>query len=151
MRDILSSKRDQVPEFKQALVDSKQDKIVEAVPWDFFWGFSLSKKEVLYTKTKFWFGKNQMGLLLTELETQFRIAKNKIRRHSNRRKPNLCHKVKISEAANQILQTVSNWDVLPIKKQKCILDVNLNDQCVQGGKHKVQYNSDLFLYLLFSV
>ena len=44
MRDILSSKRDQVPEFKQALVDSKQNKIVEAVPWDFFWDIGLSKK-----------------------------------------------------------------------------------------------------------
>ena len=82
MKDVLSSKCDQVPEFKKALIDSKQNRIVEAVPWDFFWSTGLSKTDTLHTKTKCWFGKNQMGVLLTELRDSiegFQVQKKKTR------------------------------------------------------------------------
>ena len=68
LKDVLSSKCDWVPELKKALIDSKQNKlIVEVVPWDFFWSSGLSKMDALHTKTKFWFDKNQIVVLLTEL------------------------------------------------------------------------------------
>ena len=53
---------------------------MEAVPWNFFWSSGLSKKDTLHTKTKFWFGKNQMGILLTELRDSiqnFQVQKKK--------------------------------------------------------------------------
>ena len=87
MKDILLSKYEQVPEFKKALIDSKQTKLVEAVPWDFFWSTGLSKQDTLNTKSKFWFGSNQMGLLLTEIRDSipdFQTQKQKTRKQNKR-------------------------------------------------------------------
>ena len=87
MKDILSSKCEQVPEFKKALIDSKQTKLVEAVPWDFFWSTGLSKQDTLNTKSKFWFGSNQMGLLLTEIRDSipdFQTQKQKTRKQNKK-------------------------------------------------------------------
>ena len=67
MKDILLEKCKQVPEFRQALTETKSNKIVEAVPGQFFWGSGLNKTDTLFTKTKFWFGKNMMSQLLMEL------------------------------------------------------------------------------------
>ena len=69
MKDILQHKCKQVPEFREALVHSKSSKLVEAVPGEYFWSSGLSKEDTLNTKTKYWFGQNQMGVLLSEIRT----------------------------------------------------------------------------------
>ena len=85
MLEILGEKSKQVPEFKQALLDTKSNKLVEAVRGEFFWGSGLTKEETLHTKSKYWFGKNQMGTLLMQIrdnlqehtQSRPRGAKNK--------------------------------------------------------------------------
>ena len=67
MKDIIEIKSKQVPEFKQALMDSKPNLLVEAVFGEMFWGSGLNKEDTLWTKKKYWFGQNKMGQLLSEL------------------------------------------------------------------------------------
>lgn len=67
MKDILEHKARQVPEFRDTLVNSKPNKLVEAVPGEYFWSSGLNKEDTLNTKSKYWFGRNQMGILLTEI------------------------------------------------------------------------------------
>ena len=69
MKDILEHKCKQVPEFREALINSKSNKLVEATPGDYFWSSGLNKEDTLNTKSKYWFGQNKMGLLLTEIRT----------------------------------------------------------------------------------
>ena len=40
---------------------------MEAVQGEYFWGSGLNKADTLHTKSKYWFGKNQMGALLIQL------------------------------------------------------------------------------------
>ena len=102
MKDVLSSKCEQVPEFRKALIDSKQSKIVEAVLWEFFWSTGLNKNDTLHTKTKCWFGKNQMGVLLTELRNSiqyFQVQNKKTQRKKKQGGQNHESKSSISESS----------------------------------------------------
>ena len=67
MKGILEEKCKQVPEFREALTNSKSNTLVEAVPGQLFWSSGLNKQDTLNTKKKYWFGQNQMGLLLSEI------------------------------------------------------------------------------------
>ena len=69
MKDILEHKCKQVLEFREALINSKSNKPVEATPGNYFWSSGLNKEDTLNTKTKYWFGQNKMGLLLTEIHS----------------------------------------------------------------------------------
>ena len=42
---------------------------MEAVRGQYFGGCGLNKADVLLTKKTYWFGTNQLGILLTELRT----------------------------------------------------------------------------------
>ena len=88
IKDILIAKCDQVPEFHRALITSNKNKIVEAVPWDYFWGSGLNKKDTLHIKSKFWFGKNQMGNLLTEIRDSIQDGQNKSTRQQHKSRTN---------------------------------------------------------------
>ena len=65
MKEILEHKCKQVPEYRETLINSKSNKLVEATPGDYFWSSELNKEDMLNTNTKYWFGQNKMGLLLT--------------------------------------------------------------------------------------
>ena len=72
MKDILDQKCKQVPEFRDALINSKSNKLVEAVAGEYFWSSGLNKEDTLNTKNKYWFGQNRMGALLTEIRNSLR-------------------------------------------------------------------------------
>jgi len=70
MKDVLAVKADQVPEFRQALLQSRGKKLVEAVKNETYWASGLDTQDTLHTKPEYWFGKNRMGELLMELRAK---------------------------------------------------------------------------------
>ena len=71
MKQILESKLDQVPEFKECVLQCKdKTKFVEAA-YDDYWGSGLDKRGTHNTATTAWPEKNVMGNILT------RIARSK--------------------------------------------------------------------------
>lgn len=70
MKQLLEAKAEQVPSFKEALLASGKNTIVEAVNNQFEWGSGLTSEETLHTKKKFWPGENLLGSLLEELRTK---------------------------------------------------------------------------------
>ena len=70
MKEIIREKVKQVPEFRNELVQSKNQTIVESVRGDFFWSSALSKDEVVMTKQKYWPGENMMGTILMDVRAE---------------------------------------------------------------------------------
>ena len=70
MKEILSEKAKQVPEFKAKLLDSKPLNLVEAVPGDYFWSCGLNKQETLYTRKRNWPGKKPLGSLMMDMRVE---------------------------------------------------------------------------------
>ncbi len=68
IREILLEKANQVPEFREKLLNtSSKITIVEATP-DLFWGSGLmTKEQVMNTKPEAWPGENKLGVLLMSL------------------------------------------------------------------------------------
>ena len=73
MRNIIRSRAQQVPKYRQQLKSAKEI-IVEAVPGDNFWSCGLSKEEVGWWNPRDWPGKNVMGRLHMELRDELESA-----------------------------------------------------------------------------
>lgn len=67
MRRALYNKAFQNKKFRDALIESGDRKLIEASPWDFYWGEGKNKK-----------GKNMLGVLLMEVRTDFQKHKDNI-------------------------------------------------------------------------
>ena len=68
MKEIISAKLSDCPEYCQALQTSK-DIIAEAVPFDKFWSAGLKAEDLMYVTPDKWPGQNKMG----ELHMQLRM------------------------------------------------------------------------------
>lgn len=66
MKEILAAKAQQVPEFHDKLLDTDDNILVEAT-FDRFWGSGLDKVDTVYTKRRFWPGKNHLGSILEDI------------------------------------------------------------------------------------
>ena len=66
MKEILNAKVEQVPDFHDTLLESNDNILVEAT-YDRFWGSGLDKVDTVYTKRRFWPGKNQLGSILEDI------------------------------------------------------------------------------------
>ena len=67
MSQVLQAKADQVPEFREALLNSKEKVLVECVKNETFWASGLDSQNTLHIKRQFWLGKNRLGEMLSEL------------------------------------------------------------------------------------
>jgi len=70
MYQILLAKYKYVPLFRQALIMSKDSKLIEANQWDFYWGCGLSLEDLLLSKTIEHNGNNIMGSLLERIRSE---------------------------------------------------------------------------------
>ena len=64
MEEVLKAKLSSCSEFKKALISSKGKRLVETVKNDRFWSCGLTPKYALSTKTDYYPGQNQLGMLL---------------------------------------------------------------------------------------
>ena len=67
MEEVLNAKLSSSSEFKKALISSKGKRLVETVKNDRFWSCGLTPKYTLSTKTDYYPGQNQLGMLLDRL------------------------------------------------------------------------------------
>jgi len=67
MKEILDAHAQQVPEFHDKLLDTDDNILVEAT-FDRFWGSGLDKVDTVYTKRRFWPGKNHLGSILEDIQ-----------------------------------------------------------------------------------
>lgn len=86
MKEILSNKASQVPEFTNKLLDTKDDIIVESTT-DRFWGSGLDKMDTVYTKRRFWPGRNNLGSILEEIRQELVVNEQVVKpKHSSNRR-----------------------------------------------------------------
>ena len=67
MEEVLKAKLSSCSEFKKALISSKGKRLVETAKNDRFWSCGLTPKYALSTKTDYYPGQNQFGMLLERL------------------------------------------------------------------------------------
>jgi ribA/ribD-fused uncharacterized protein len=67
MKEIMVQKSKQIEGFNDALIESKNTTLAEAVPNEYFWSNGLPKDDLQYTRKRFWPGKNTMDNLLIDL------------------------------------------------------------------------------------
>ena len=72
MTKIAIEKVKQVPEVKEALLNSGDRVIVEAVPRDLYWSCGLDKEAAAKTDPNFWPGENQMGKIYMHIREVLR-------------------------------------------------------------------------------
>ena len=72
MEQIVAQKFSQVPEAKKALLKTGETTLVEAVPWQFFWGSGLSREATFNTMQAVWPGENAMGKILEKTRKTLR-------------------------------------------------------------------------------
>jgi len=79
MTQVLTEKAKQVPEFRDALIKTGEQTLVEAVRNEMYWASGLNKDDTLLTKKHFWMGKNRMGALLLSLRSKLQNEQTQIK------------------------------------------------------------------------
>ena len=69
MEEVLSQKITSCDEFKNSLINSGNERLVEAVKSDRYWSCGLNPKEASTTKSKYYPGENRFGLLLEHIRS----------------------------------------------------------------------------------
>ena len=85
MEEVLNAKLSSCSEFKKALISSKGKRLVETVKNDRFWSCGLTQKDALSTKTEYYPGQNQLGMLLERLRDRL----NGILNHTHKLQMNI--------------------------------------------------------------
>ena len=67
MEEVLKAKLSSCSEFYKALISSKSQRLVDTVKNDRFWSCEQTPKDALSTKTDYYPGQNQLGMLLERL------------------------------------------------------------------------------------
>ena len=96
MRQVLQAKAQQVPEFREALIHTQNNTLVETVKNEMYWGSGLDAQDTLHTKPNCWMGKNRLGEIMSEIRSQLisedkQMKKKKQRSHSDRSKSSSRH------------------------------------------------------------
>ena len=69
MQEIITAKAQQVPEFRQSLMDSGESYLAEAT-FDKYWASGLSVEDTAKVNPKYFPGRNKLGLLLKDIRSK---------------------------------------------------------------------------------
>ena len=75
MEQILESKAQSCPEFKQALINSLGKRLVESVKSDIFWSSGLNPSEATTTKPSYYPGLNRLGYILERIRSKLLLRR----------------------------------------------------------------------------